>query len=90
MKRRQSMPEQCLTADKRLGDGLWRALRKLPQYAALREDRARFQAWLESTRLELERGADVDRLAVAAIVLESRHAVALDIVANATGQRDAA
>ena len=38
---------------------------------------------------ELESGADVDGLAVAAVVLERRQAVALDIVADAAGQRDA-
>src|SRR5689334_5992272 len=40
--------------------------------------------------LELERGADVDGLAVAPDVLERRHAVALDIVPDATGHREAA
>ena len=39
--------------------------------------------------LELEGRADVDGLAVAAGVLKRRHAVALDIVANAAGKSDA-
>src|SRR5438552_7142489 len=43
----------------------------------------------EFRRLELERGADVYRLAVAAVVLQRRKSVALDIVADAAGQRDA-
>ena len=37
---------------------------------------------------ELERGADVDRLAVAAVVLKRRQPVALDIVADAAGHCD--
>ena len=44
---------------------------------------------LGSRRLELERSADVNRLAVAAVVLERRCTIALDIVANAAGQRAA-
>src|SRR5690242_5784881 len=42
----------------------------------------------EFRRLELESGADVDCLAVAPVVLQRRHAIALDIVANATRQSD--
>ena len=41
-------------------------------------------------RLKLERGPDVDGLAVDALVLERRDAVALDLVADAAGDRDAA
>src|SRR4051794_11645891 len=49
-----------------------------------------FTAGLGSTPgLELERGADVNGLAIAPHVLERGHAVALDIVADATGDRDA-
>src|SRR5689334_8288678 len=44
---------------------------------------------LGSTRLELERSADVYRLAVAAVVLQRRRPITLDIVANAAGQGDA-
>src|SRR6185503_14371931 len=44
----------------------------------------------ESRRLELERGADVDRLAIATIVLERRKTVTLDIVADSADQRDVA
>src|SRR4029079_13961935 len=47
-------------------------------------------AGLESTPgLELEGRTHVDGLAVAPDVLEGRHAVALDIVSDAAGHRDA-
>src|SRR5947208_7212820 len=45
-------------------------------------------AGLEFARLELERGADVDRLAIATHVLEGRHAIPLDVVAHTAGERD--
>ena len=42
----------------------------------------------EFQRLELEGGADVYGLAVAAVVLERRKSVTLDVVADAAGQGD--
>src|SRR4051812_33948027 len=42
----------------------------------------------ESLRLELERGADVDRLAVATVVLQRGDPIALDIVADAPAHGD--
>ena len=43
-----------------------------------------------NSALELERGAHVNRLAVATVVLERRHAITLNIVADATGKGDLA
>src|SRR3954469_18609912 len=42
------------------------------------------------SELELERGADVDRLAVTPLILQRGIAVAFDIVADAAGQCDPA
>src|SRR5437764_14649109 len=43
---------------------------------------------LEFARLELERGADVDRLAIAPHVLEGGHAIPLNIIAHTARERD--
>src|SRR5438270_5238559 len=42
----------------------------------------------ECLRSELERGADVNRLAIAAVILQRGQAIALDIVADASRERD--
>src|SRR4051794_37760909 len=42
----------------------------------------------EPESLELEGGADVDRLVVAALVVQGRQPVAIPLVADAAGQRD--
>jgi hypothetical protein len=49
-----------------------------------------FRAGPEFRRSELEGGADIDRLAVAAVILQRGETVALDIVADAASQRDVA
>src|SRR5437870_13642851 len=46
------------------------------------------EGWCWKRRLELEGGADVNRLAVAAIVLQRGQPLAIDFVANAAGQSD--
>src|SRR4051795_12387267 len=45
-------------------------------------------AGFEIASLELERGADVDRLAIAPHILECRHTIPLDVVTHAAGERD--